>query len=259
MCARQWAKRSALIESPSKKPYTLRGIRTSGRFLSQKTGTKVRKNPIRMDHNKLIKAAAKKALKPLGLRQQGNSRAWYDDHGWWAIVAEFQPSSWSAGSYLNVAVSWMFYEHHYWSYDIGGRVEGFRSAAGKLDFESAANDLAAQAVRHVLEFRERYRNLDEMYAHYRSTIEHRGSWPDYYAGILAGLRNDWKTAESHFQLVVNASAATTWHRALQYRCRDLIYLLNEPARFRDSVLGIVLRCRASRSLGEMPVDELGFP
>lgn len=63
-----------------------------------------------MDHNKIIQAVAKKALSPLGLRRDGKSRVWYDDHGWWAIVVEFQPSSWGRGSYLNVGLSWMLYE-----------------------------------------------------------------------------------------------------------------------------------------------------
>ena len=46
-----------------------------------------------MDHNKIIASAAKSALKPLGLKRVGRSRTWYDDHGWWAVVVEFQPSA----------------------------------------------------------------------------------------------------------------------------------------------------------------------
>jgi hypothetical protein len=42
-------------------------------------------------------------LTPLGLTQRGRSRLWLDDHGWWLIVVEFQPSAWSRGSHLNVS------------------------------------------------------------------------------------------------------------------------------------------------------------
>ncbi|HEX3626856.1 MAG TPA: hypothetical protein VH280_15700 [Verrucomicrobiae bacterium] len=155
-----------------------------------------------MNHNKIVATAAKKALAPLGLKQQGSSRIWYDDRGWWAIVMEFQPSSWDRGSYLNVALSWMFYEHDHWTFDIGGRSDGFRSATA---------------------------TLDHMYAHYQATTERHGDWPDYYAGVLAGLRGDRTSAEQH------------------------------PAFFRDSIFGIVLRARAGRGLDEMPPEEIGLP
>lgn len=211
-----------------------------------------------MDHNKLINAAAKKALAPLGLRQQRKSRIWYEDHGWWAIVVEFQPSSWDRGSYLNVALSWMLYEHDHWTFDIGGRAEGFRSASEGEDFEAAMSELAAQAARLVLEYRERFSTLDGMCAYYQ-TLERHGGWPDYYAGVLAGLRNDRAAAEQHLSSVIAASSSTTWHRALQFRCQDLMRLLDEPRFFRDSILGIVLRCRAGRSLEDMPVDEIALP
>lgn len=212
-----------------------------------------------MDHNKLIGIAAKKALSPLGLRRQRTSRIWYDDHGWWAIVVEFQPSSWDRGSYLNVAVSWMLYEQNYWTFDIGGRVQGFRSATEGQDFEAAMSEVASHAARLVLEYRERFRTLDEMYEYYRATTERHGGWPDYYAGVLAGLRGDRASAEQHFTTVISASSTTTWHRALQFRCQDLMRLLGEPGFFRDSIFGIVLRCRAARCLEEMPVDEIGLP
>lgn len=212
-----------------------------------------------MDHNKLINAAAKKALLPLGLRQQRKSRIWYDDRGWWAIVVEFQPSSWSRGSYLNVAVSWMLYEHDHWTFDIGGRMEGFQSAEEGHDFETAINLIAANAADAVLGYRERFLTLDQMYEHYRLTIERHGGWPDYHAGILAGLRNDWASAEQHFSYVLASPASTTWGRALQFRCQDLMRLMEQPKFFRDSVMGVVLRCRSARCLGEMPMEEIALP
>lgn len=88
-----------------------------------------------MDHNKVIRAAAKSALTPLGLKQQRNSRIWYDDRGWWALVVEFQPSGFQRGSYLNVGVVWMFYESEHWAFDIGGRVKGVHFATEGEEIE----------------------------------------------------------------------------------------------------------------------------
>jgi hypothetical protein len=211
-----------------------------------------------MDHNKLVTVAAKKALAPLGLRQQRKSRIWYDDHGWWAVVVEFQPSSWDRGTYLNVGLSWMLYEEDHWSFNIGHREEGFRSATGGGQFETAMAEVAAHAARLVHEYRERFCSLDEMCNYYR-TLDGGGGWPDYYAGVLEGLRGDRASAERRLSSVIAVPAMTTWHRALQFRCQDLIRLLGEPRFFRDSILGIVLRCRAGRCLEEMPMEEILLP
>jgi len=209
------------------------------------------------DHNKLITAAAKKALSPLGLRQQRKSRLWYDDHGWWAIIVEFQPSSWDRGTYLNVGVSWMLYESEHWTFDIGHRIDGFRSATS-AGFETTMANVAAQAANKVQEYRERFATLDAVSTYYQ-TIDGRGGWPDYHAGVIEGLRGNRNAAEQRFSSVMKSDATTTWHRALQYRCQDLMRLLPEPKSFRDSILGIVLRCRSGRCLDDMPVDEITLP
>jgi hypothetical protein len=211
-----------------------------------------------MDHNKVIRAAAKGALAPLGLIQQRNSRIWYDDHGWWAIVVEFQPSGFDRGSYLNVAVAWMLYECEHWAFDIGGRAEGFHAASGEHQFEAAMSAVAAVAARKVIEYRERFSTLEDMRSYYQ-TVDGQGGWPDYYAGVLEGLCGDRASAERRFMAVISAPASFTWHRALQFRSQDLLRLLGNPGFFRDSILGIVLRCRAGRCLGEMPVEEIALP
>jgi hypothetical protein len=50
----------------------------------------------------IIAAAARRTLSPLGVARRGRSRLWIDDHGWWLINVEFQPSGWAKGCYLNV-------------------------------------------------------------------------------------------------------------------------------------------------------------
>jgi len=35
-------------------------------------------------------------------------RQWLGDHGWWLINVEFQASSWSVGSYLNVGLQYLW-------------------------------------------------------------------------------------------------------------------------------------------------------
>lgn len=211
-----------------------------------------------MDHNKIIAAVAKKALTPLGLRRDGRSRVWYDDHGWWAIVVEFQPSSWSRGSYLNVGLSWMLYEQSHWAFDIGCREEAFRPAKQEEQFEAAMESIAAQASRSVLKYREQFASLPQMYSYYRGLKDRRG-WPDYYAGVLGGLLGDRSSAEQHFSAVIAEPCTTAWLHGRRLRCIDLVRSLREAQFFRDSVMGIVMRSRSARCLEEMPLEEIALP
>ncbi|WP_081839826.1 DUF4304 domain-containing protein [Mesorhizobium sp. M1143] len=60
------------------------------------------------EHGRIIASQAKLVLKPAGFRRKGQSRIWIADRGFWLSVVEFQPSSWSKGTYLNVAVHWLW-------------------------------------------------------------------------------------------------------------------------------------------------------
>jgi hypothetical protein len=109
-------------------------------------------------HTKLLTQAARDVLRPLGVKQRGRSRMWIDDHDWWLGLVEFQPSTWSPGSYLNVGVMWLWHEDaDALHYDVGHRVDD----APYVEFESEAQ--FAPAARNVAELArgrvERYRNL----------------------------------------------------------------------------------------------------
>lgn len=231
-------------------------LKDSASAINKQTKEK-KENSKPMDHNKVIYNISKKALSPLGLKRQGKSRSWYDDQGCWGIIVEFQSSSWSKGSYLNVGLSWMFYEQHHWSFDIGHREDGFKSAENDEHFEAAMIDVAAHAAQLVKSYRERFSSLDKMCEHYRKN-KCVGIWDYYYAGVLEGLRGNQEIARQRFLEVINGkdSRTTGWVRGLQFRCQDLIRLLDKPDYFSDSILGIVVRSRVAHFLPDMPVEEM---
>lgn len=210
-----------------------------------------------VDHNKIIAAVGKKILTPLGLHRDGKSRLWYDDHGWWAILVEFQPSAWGRGSYLNVGVSWMFYEASHWTFDIGYREDAFRPAMQEMQFDAAMHEVAAHAVRLVKDYRSRFSSLAAMYAHYLK-LETRLGWPEYHAGILAGLSDQYAAAKTHFAAVMEQPCNFAWQHGLRSRCLELTRALDEPQLFRAMILGIIMRCRAARCLEEKRIEEIVF-
>lgn len=116
--------------------------------------------PSDVDHNKLIKQAANLVLKPYGLFQKGSSRIWIDDNGWYLIVVEFQPSAWDKGSYLNVAIHYLWDEKDYLSFDYGHRVNSFvRFDGNETKFLSDMQSLAEIAMNKVMEYRQ-FRDLE---------------------------------------------------------------------------------------------------
>jgi hypothetical protein len=60
-----------------------------------------------LPHNKILQAATRQALKPLGVVQNGRSRKWIDDNGWWLGIVYFQPSS-GQSSRLELGVGWLW-------------------------------------------------------------------------------------------------------------------------------------------------------
>jgi len=78
-------------------------------------------------HAKIINAVAKKYLAPMGFFRKGTSRVWLQDNGWFFTVVEFQPSGFSKGTYLNVAMNFLWGKPlsegtHVLSLDYGDRV-----------------------------------------------------------------------------------------------------------------------------------------
>lgn len=218
------------------------------------------------DHNKLIAAAAKEALKPLGLRREGKSRSWYDDHGWWCIIVEFQPSSGLRGTYLNVGVSWLIYENAYWTFDVGHREQGFEPAKSVTQFADVLTGVVEHARRNIIDYRTRFATIQQAHEHYRSKelfghfpVYMHGHWYCYHAAVIAALAGDITAARQSFTDLLALERRWNWQQGLYYRALDLYDLLDDRHRFIRSVAGIVQRTRAQRNLEEYQNPDLGLP
>ena len=211
-----------------------------------------------IDHNKLIAAAAKEALSPLGLKRDGKSRLWYDDHGWWCIVVEFQPSSWSKGTYLNVGVSWLLFEKAHWTFDVGHREQGFSPARAEQQFTDALSRIVAHASERVRAYRESFATIQSAHRHYQS-IELRSHWDYYHAALIAALAGELSTTRKHFEWLLAQPRPHPWQHGLYFRALDLNRLLDSRREFLDSVRGIVHRTRTQLLLDDVETREIGLP
>ena len=203
--------------------------------------------------SKLISAAAREVLAPMGLRQKGRSRIWIDDHCWWLGIVEFQPSSWSKGSYLNVAVMWPWFEQDYLAYNESVRLSEHVEFENEAQFSAAARTLAKAAAAQISEYRAEIRSIRDA-ARRLGARSGAPIWHDYFSGVSCGLIGDTPRARRSFDHVLKAEASQDWVQRLMVATRRLDALLDDPVGFREHVEQIVRACRAQLGLPVYPIN-----
>ena len=199
-------------------------------------------------HGNLINKAAKQILSPLGCRQKGSSRLWYDDNQWWAVVVEFQPSAWAQGSYLNVGAMWFWNAKAHWSFNEGYRVETFHEFKTEEQFNEVALELANRAASEVKSLREKFRSIAAV-ADYMAQKPKASIWEHYHAAIAFGLAGDCVAARTEFAMVQASTHDVPWVLSLKERTAELASGLDSPADFREMVLQEI---QAARTLLRLP-------
>lgn len=160
------------------------------------------------EHTKIITRAARAALTQIGCRQKGRSRSWIDDHQWWIVKVEFQPSGWSKGSYLNVGASWLWDGKAHSSFDEGYRIQEFVPFQDAAQFEREMQKMAERARDEVLKLGNRFPSLAAVAASLDAK-PNLGSWNSLHAGISSGLVGNVDAAQGHFLRL----AAEVWDRS----------------------------------------------
>ncbi len=193
----------------------------------------------------------------MGLVQRGRSRLWIDDQGWWLINVEFQPSSWSRGSYLNVGVQWLWHRSPTFSFEFGNRVAeaGFMPFETPEEFDQAANRLAALAAEKVYAYRSLVSDVASLPRVLATggTLDTRNA---YHVAVALALIGDTAGAETYMARAMIASPTTGWHREWNEQVRAVCELLSDPARLRGHVTSVVLDQRMCLKLDQSRPIEL---
>jgi hypothetical protein len=199
-------------------------------------------------HANIIADAAKQALTPLGFRRKGRSRIWLSDHSWWLNVVEFQPSSWSDGSYLNVAAHWLWSSSGHLSLDFGGRMPGFEEYISDEQFDTVAKKLAGAAAEEAHKLNRAFASINatadvllQNEASQRTTGE--GSWSAYHAAVATALAGRECEAEALFRSITDGRVRAD--------AELLLRLLPTPSRFKEEVSSLVARQRSALDLPEL--------
>lgn len=205
----------------------------------------------KQDHNKIIRRAAGEVLKPLGLFQVGQSRLWIDDNGWFLTLVEFQPSGFSKGSYLNVAL------HFLWGRDISSAAHSFNFPVGgairqnafvaladhETDFYEAMTAMAQKAARLVEEYRQ-FRDL----THARQALleaKRNTSHDILHKMMICGLTKDPLAERYYHQLIVISEDFCKKNPEVDYMAKDLDYansfgkMVYDPDLFQARIVELV--------------------
>lgn len=201
-------------------------------------------------HGRLIAAAAKRHLSPLGCRRTGQSRFWSADHGFYQIGIEFQPSGWSKGSYLNVGVQWLFYPKPHFTFDTGYRTADFVPFVDEAQFAPEADRLAAHAAGKVQKLRARFHSLAAVAHHLEAEPLGGTGWPTYYAAVAAGLVGDNNKARAFFDNIPMPTQ-DEWCQQRRIIAMQLASCLGDMTAYRGAALALIGK---SRALQKLPPD-----
>lgn len=193
-----------------------------------------------INHNdKIINQAAKSVLKPMGLFQKGQSRVWIDDNDWFLIVVEFQPSNWDKGSYLNVAVNYLWNKQEYLSFDYGYRESAFvKFNNDEKAFYDDMASLAEKAAEKVKEYR-KFRDID--YAK-EKIIQRKNmatySHELYHRMMICGLGKDKRALEFYRKLLEEVKNSTLVYEMAHYKelTEEVAKVICDADKFYDYIL-----------------------
>lgn len=209
------------------------------------------------EHGRIIAAAAKAALAPIGCVRKGQSRIWRSDQRYWVIDVEFQPSGWQKGSYLNIFVAWLWNVND--SYNFSYRAGFFIAFENAEQFTPPMKELAAIAAAEVLKVRKKFGSFSDISDHIKAN-NRRAAWPGFDAAIACGLAGDVVSARQYFDEVATWNTKTNpWRIRAKKDTAALVALLEHPQEFRAAVLEYVAQRRQLMHLPLDPhcLDELG--
>lgn len=154
------------------------------------------------NHNKIINQAAREILKPYGLFQKGQSRLWIDDNSWFLILVEFQPSAWNKGTYLNVAIHYLWDKKDYLSFDYGHRENEFVTFDGdEKAFYTSMISLSEMALKKIEEYRS-FKDISYAKERIMNRNGYTASSHDLYQKMMiCGLAKDPQATKLYKQLI----------------------------------------------------------
>lgn len=208
-----------------------------------------------IDHNKLLKKIAKERLKPYGIFQQGQSRTFLYDKGWWTIVIEFQPSSYSKGTYLNIGVDFNFYPRDYFAFGYGYREKGFEEFNDEEQFNKLVNELCKLTIKRVQELEQKF---TDVWTAQKTADKEKAdnTWIIYEVAILNILTSNFDEARKRLFQVSKTKCEYDWEIERKKVADELLDWLKEKPGDLDKIENLINKTRQLKKLPTVTLHNL---
>ena len=205
---------------------------------------------------KILNAAARAMLRPLGVTQKGRSRLWLDDQQWYVTVIEFQPFRGAQGSCLNVGVHWLWYPQDHWSFDMGYRISDFYEYHNDEQFTEAASNLVQRSIVDLRKYRDGLRTLESAHEFVWSFAFDRADdpWTLLHKGLISGLVGRFDETRSCFDAALDGPQEFDYEQDRSTFIRDLALHCDTIGRFRNRVCELIHLAREELSLPQVDVN-----
>ena len=204
------------------------------------------------DHNKVLKKIALHRLTPHGIIQQGTSRTFLYDKGWWTIIIEFQPSSYSKGSYLNIGLDFNFYPRSYFAFTYGSRENSFQEATDEKQFSQIINHQCDFIITRVKELQLKCRDIWAATATFKKQFR-KDPWDKFDLGVLYGLTGQHGKSKSLLEQLINEKCQHEYEFARQQLAIQILSWFENSEVF---PLKIKYLINETRQLKKLPVADL---
>ncbi len=200
-----------------------------------------------IDHNKLLKKVVKEQLKPFGIFQKGQSRTFLYDKGWSTIIIEFQPSSYSKGTFLNVGLDFNFYPRNYFAFGYGYRENGFEQFDNEKQFTDLTINLCELAIKKVKELDEKFLNIPKAL----STLNKEDSndtWRLFDKAILNVLNDKFDQSKKILNVIINRECKYDYEFQRKQVAHDLLMNSNSDVELLNKINSLIIQTREQKKL-----------
>ncbi|MCE5289241.1 MAG: hypothetical protein LLG14_08350 [Nocardiaceae bacterium] len=198
-----------------------------------------------------LRKSGRAYLTELGLKPASSSpRQWIGDYGWWLINVEFQASNWSASTYLNIGIQylWTIRDSRVFGHGpVRQSIPGHGQSAGLNgdDEQIRANaDAVAKAARTAVEKERKLRDDDQAHLHLLANSQNVDAWDGFDACVAAGLLGQTSRASSGFEAIKRTlDQSVAWQADLASDCERLRHITADQRALRLEILDRIAETR----------------
>lgn len=207
-------------------------------------------------HNKIINQVLKDILIPVGLIRKGQSRTWLDDNGWFTTIIEYQPSSWSKGTYLNIGINFNWFIQEHFSFDFGYRESGFVAFKNEEQFTQKVIEITNDAIEKILQ----YRNfLDANYAKTKILSFKFPSdelWGNYHRAMICLMTGDFNKFCIYCEEISRVDSGIEWIVNLKNNVRILMQSCIDKNNCLDYMTKLIMQTRQQKKLPSIDINNI---